>query len=277
LEYHSFIAGLPDIRLDDIKKIMSLDVLRADIEESINEKDREVLNHFFYSFDNDNLWNSLSDSDTFSTLGTLSKEDLDDFITISKEGKIHQDEHLPAYFAEFITAYLSDAPIYAEMSWKDQLTTLYYLNAISVTEGLVKEWFEFNLNLNNVLSAIVARRHSVDVSAVVVGDDEIAQNIKNSTSKDFGIAAMFPQLDDVLRISEINNILEREQKTDALRWQWLEDNSAFEYFSKEKIFSYLLQLEMLERWIQLDKTTGQDVFSQFVKVLVGSVEIDVEQ
>lgn len=278
MEYYSFIAGLPDIQPDDAKSLISLSALKEDIAENLSAGDFKLLNLFFYSFDNANLCALLLEQDKeWSALGTLSREEMEDFISYAKEGKIHQDEHLPPYFAEFVSAFHSDSPLFPDMTWADQLTSLYYLHAIGSSNQFISQYFEFNLNLQNVLSALIARKHSIDVSQVVIGDGEIAENIRSNTSKDFGIGAMFPYLEDALRIDESKKPLEREQKIDALRWQWLEDNTVFHYFSKERIFSYILKLEMLERWLKMDIDTGKNVFEQYVKELVSSVKIEITQ
>ncbi len=276
MEYYSFIAGLPEIHPDDTKSVMTLVELKADIEESVSEADQKLLKYFFYAFDNANLCSLLFDKESqWSDLGTLNKDEIEDFISNSKDGKIHQDTWLPPYFAEFISAYHNDTPISQDMSWQDQLTTLYYLDALESKNEFVKNYFEFNLNLQNVLSALAARKHGIDVSKVVVGNTEVAENIKSSTSKDFGIAAMFPYLEETLRIEEGKNSLEKEQKIDALRWKWLEDQTVFHYFSKERILAYMLKLEMVERWLKMDKDLGQKTFGEYVKDLVSSVRIEI--
>ncbi len=276
MEYYSLIAGLPDIQPDDTKTLITLSELKSDIEESVNEVDQNELNLFFYNFDNHNLCSLLfEEGKDWSPLGTLTKEEIEDFISFSKEGKIHQDDYLPPYFAEFITAYQNDTALYPDMSWEDQLTTLYYLHAIAHKSTFVNTYFEFNLNLKNVLSAFAARRHNLDLNKIIIGNTEVSENIKTNSSKDFGIAAMFPYLDEALHIDESRSPLEREQRIDALRWQWLEENTVFNYFTKERIFAYLLQLEMVERWLKTDKETGKKSFNHYVKELVDSVKINI--
>lgn len=276
MEYYSFIAGLPEIQPDDTKMAFTLVALKSDIEESVSESDQKLLNYFYYAFDNQNLCALLEGSEAeWNPLGTLNKDEMEDFLSFAKEGKIHQDNHLPPYFAEFISAYQNDSPVFQDISWQDQLTTLYYLDALESKNEFIKDYFEFNLNLQNVLSAIAARKHGIDVNKVVIGNTEVAENIKNNTSKDFGIAAMFPYLEETLRIEESKKPLEREQRIDALRWQWLEDHIVFHYFSKERIFAYLLKQEMVERWLKMDKTTGKTAFGEYVKDLVSSVKIEI--
>lgn len=278
MEYYSFIAGLPDIQVEDTKATLSLSVLKADIEEQMSTDDLKELEIFFYKFDNLNLCNLLAENDReWSALGTVNREDMEEFIAYAKDNKIHQDEHLPPYFADFMTAWQSDTPLYAEMSWEDQLTTLYYSYCLAHKSTFVKSYFEFNLNLQNIITAVSARRHGLDLAGIIVGQTEVAEQIRSNNSKDFGIAAMFPHLDEALQISEISSPLVREQRLDALRWLWLEEQTVFEYFTKEHIFAYLFQLEMLERWLSMDVQEGATSFTSYVKALVDNVKIDIVQ
>jgi hypothetical protein len=59
--------------------------------------------------------------------------------------------------------------------------------------------------------------------------------------------------------------VEREKKVDMLKWKWLEDESFFHYFTIERIFVFLMQLEMIERWVTLDKEAGEKTFRELVK------------
>ena len=50
--------------------------------------------------------------------------------------------------------------------------------------------------------------------------------------------------------------------------KWLDDHTFFKTFDIESVFAYLLKLEMIERWVTLDKVTGEQTFRQ----LVGSMK-----
>ena len=278
MEYYSFIAGLPDIQAEDTKASLSLAALKADIDEQMSADDLKELELFFYKFDNQNLYALLREKEEeWSSLGTVSREDMEEFIAYAKDNKIHQDEYLPPYFAEFISAWQSETPLFPEMGWEDQLNTLYYTYCLGHKSAFIQAYFEFNLNLQNVISAFSARQHNLDINRVIVGQTEVSEQIRTNHSKDFGIAAMFPHLDEALQISEVTSPILREQRIDALRWLWLEEKTVFNYFTKERIFAYLLQLEMLERWLTMDAENGAKSFTAYVKALVDNVNIDIVQ
>ena len=56
----------------------------------------------------------------------------------------------------------------------------------------------------------------------------------------------------------------KRQKLYALRWNWMEDAIFFDYFTIERIFAFLLKLEMIERWISLDKERGNQLFRSII-------------
>ena len=60
------------------------------------------------------------------------------------------------------------------------------------------------------------------------------------------------------------------------RWNWMEDAIFFDYFTIERIFAFLLKLEMIERWISLDKERGNQLFRSIIESLKNEVQIPAE-
>jgi hypothetical protein len=58
--------------------------------------------------------------------------------------------------------------------------------------------------------------------------------------------------------------MNREKRLDALRWKWLEDETFYKVFDMESIIAYMLRLEMIERWIGLNKMRGKETFRKLV-------------
>ena len=53
-------------------------------------------------------------------------------------------------------------------------------------------------------------------------------------------------------------------------------NPFFDYFTIERIFAFLLKLEMIERWISLDKERGNQLFRSIIESLKNEVQIPAE-
>ena len=87
-----------------------------------------------------------------------------------------------SYLYEFITAYLA---LSAEELYRaeDMLSACYYAYAMNCGNQFVSSWFEFNLNINNILAALAARKYKMDVSQVVVGKTDVSEMIRTSNAQ----------------------------------------------------------------------------------------------
>lgn len=75
----------------------------------------------------------------------------------------------------------------------------------------VASWFEFNLTINNILVALTARKYKWDVACNIVGDTEICEALRTSGARDFGLSGEVDFLDQLVKISEITELVEREK------------------------------------------------------------------
>ena len=100
--------------------------------------------------------------------------------------------------------------------------------------------------------------------------------MRTSTVRDFGLGTEVDYLDQLMKISEVEELVEREKKIDQLRWNWMEEATFFNYFTIERLFVFLLQLEMIERWLSLDKERGSQLFRSMIEALKNEVQIPAE-
>ena len=273
--YYYLVAGLPDISLEDGKLSYTVDSFKSEIYPDLSDKDKNIIDLFYLKFDNDNLLHLLNDKEyVVKRTGTFSADELLSLIDTIKDGDI-PDRKYPSYFSKFISEYLALAPEDAYRA-SDMLTSDYYSYAMRTKNSFVSAWFEFNLNLNNIQSAISARKYKIDVASTIVGDTDVCEMLRTSNARDFGLGDTLPYLENIQRISEIDDLLEREKKVDQLKWNWMEDESFFNYFTVERLFVFLLQLEMIERWISLDKDKGNELFRALIQGLKNDVQIPEE-
>ena len=197
---------------------------------------------------------------------SLSKEDLKAFdLLCMKPGDEHITELLEA--AEDLRA---ESPLREE----DLRAQLMYQEGMRSKNAFVREWFQFNLNLNNILAAVICRKHGFDLKKAIVGEGEVQDALRTSNAKDFGLSATLPEIDDILRLSEVADLYEREKKTDALRWAWLEDKTLFRYFEAENVFAYWLEAQMLFRWDILNKEEGTRIFRELIADMKRDIHFD---
>lgn len=270
--YYCLVAGFPDISLDDGKLSCSVSDFRTDVYPQLASSDQKLVDLFYLKFDNQNLISLLKDKEApVKTEGTLTGEELLALIETVRNGDI-PDKKYPAYLSEFVSQYINLA---SEDLYKaeDLLASLYYQYAMSCKNQFISEWFEFNLNVNNILSAYAARKYKLDVASVIVGNTPACEQLRISNARDFGLGDTIDYMDQVQRISETEELVERERKIDTLKWKWLEEQSFFYYFTIERIFVFLMFLDMTERWISLDKQKGYELFRQMIENLKEEISI----
>jgi hypothetical protein len=115
-----------------------------------------------------------------------------------------------------------------------------------------------------MLTAITCRKHGLDKAEYIVGDNEVAEALRTSNARDFGLSDEVEYLPELQRIAEETDLMVREKKIDLLKWKWLEEQTFFKTFDIESVYAYLLKLEMIERWVTLDKETGDKTFREIV-------------
>ena len=273
--YYCLVAGLPDISLDDGKLSYSVSDFKAELYPDLSAQDRKLIDLFYLKFDNTAILKLLKNKDAvIEDKGNFSAEELLQLIEAVREGDT-PDKKYPSYLVNFVSQYLqlSQDELYRA---DDLLAALDYSYGMSSNNAFIASWFEFNLNLNNILAALAARKYKLEVSSVIVGATSICEQLRTSNARDFGLNETLEYFEALQRIADIEELVEREKKVDMLKWKWLEDESFFHYFTIERIFVFLMQLEMIERWISLDKEKGNELFRKMIQDLKNEVQIPEE-
>ena len=272
-KYYCLIAGLPEITLDDTKLTYSVAEFKDELDPILSERDKKLVRWFFFKYDNANLLSFLRKGSfgKFDTRGVFSAEEIKEICDfVSNEKKIPENMYVPAYFTEFIRGYYArfddneDAAPVRQILWEDKLSSLYYNEAMKCLDNFLALWFELNLNIGNVMSAYNCREYGLDREIFIVGDNYVAYRLRKSHSRDYNIDNAPDYFTELLQATEDKDLFSRERRLDVLRWNWLEDNILYKTFDIVSVVAYLLRLEMIERWIGLSKSRGEETFRGLV-------------
>lgn len=258
--YYYIVSGLPDISFDDSKAAMTLEQFREEVYKSLSGSDREVMDLLVLENDCRNL---------------IGSERMEELIADVKAQE-PCPEDVPQFMYDFVQEWVDDSWCDKAAFAEDRLWSLFYEYAMGCSNGFVRKWYEFNLDVNNILSAVMARKYSLDIQRVIVGSGDIAHALRTSGARDWGLSQELDYFDDVIRLTEETDLAQRERKADMLRWRWLEDNSFFNFFSVEKLFSFMVRLGMVERWTTLDREKGQQLFRELIGTLKDQTEVPAE-
>lgn len=280
-KYYCLIAGLPNIALDDSKLTYSISDFREELGGILTYGDKKLVDLFFLKFDNKNLiaYAKHPDSDP-DARGCITYDEFNDLYKALKDEETPPlNKRIPPYFKKIFTLYIKSEgkENKQEVSWEDRLAAFYYAYAMKCSNRFVASWFELNLNINNMLTAITCRKHNLDKAAYIVGDNEVAEAIRTSNARDFGLGDLVDYLPTLQRIAEETDLMVREKKVDLLKWEWLEAQTFFKPFDIESVFAYLLKLEMIERWVTLDKASGEKTFREIVRAMKKGSENALEE
>ncbi len=269
-EYHYLVAGLPDIVIGQGKVNLKVATFKEEMREFLHPDDFRLVEMLFLRFDNYNLLNLLQKKDEpWDAMGNFSPEQMAQCLD-------DQDVGLPSYLPEFAAAYREGSPIVSSMTWENQLAKLYYEYVLSKTEGFLHEWFTFDRDLKNILTAMSVRRHGLSLSGQLVGQNEVTAAINKSNARDFGLANEYPYIEKLLKFEEQPDILEREVDIAHLKWDYLEDLNTFNYFTIDKILGFLLKLISYERWSTLEPAEGKAIFKQKIESMEHSLDFSKE-
>ena len=275
--YYYLVTGLPDLTLDDSKLTYSTADFKTEFYPRLSAKDKKLFDLFYLQYDNVNILKLLKDKEAaIDTRGLYSAEELLDLLAQLKEKNEVSKSLYPAYLITFISDYYNNSGEEDFSLAENRLAGLYYEYAMRCDNRFVAQWYEFNLTVNNILVALTARKYKLEIASVIVGDTEVCQALRTSNARDFGLSGEVDYMDQLMKISETEELLEREKKIDQMRWTWMENATFFNYFSVERLFVFLVQLEMIERWILLDKEKGNQQFRSIIASLKDGAQIPAE-
>jgi hypothetical protein len=272
-QYYYFVSGLPDFSFDSTKLPFTVERFREMLFDAIKPEDRKLFARYFLRYDNDNLFHFLKKSNAaWHPAGNFTHEELEELVNRVKADEPMEHPLAPGYFAAAVKAWLNDEGTNGARTLEDLISSFYMDYGLEAKNSLIARWFELNLNMGNILSAIYARKYGIDIQKVVVGNNPLSVIIReNPNARDFGLGQELDWFETIVRLSEESDIYERERKLDKFRWEWLEEETALDYFNIEYLFAYLCKLEILERWVRLNAEEGERIFRELIQELKSGI------
>lgn len=268
------MAGLPDITLDS-KLEVSIPDLREELDMALSDQDKKIIYYFFLENDCKNLVKLLKDPEAeINPDCNYSKEQYQDMITSAREMNFNVHRY-PSFMSEFARNFSYNVETEGYFP-EDAMQIAFYEYAMNCPNKMVSEWYKLNLDINNILTAMIARKHGWNVSDFIYGDNEVTEMIRTNNTKDFDLGSELDYVKELMQIVDCEDPVEKEKKIDAFKWVWLEEQTFFNIFSVDAVFAYLCKLNMLDRWDKLDVEKGQATFRQIIEDLRGEAKVPEE-
>lgn len=273
--YYCIMTGLPELSLTDTRPAYTISRLKEDCEELLTDSDRQLLFYFFLKADCRNLVRLLKHPDAdFDPNGNYN---LEQYLELIHEASISEFDipKYPSFMADFVRSYHENI-VRPDYFADDAMMQMYYEYSTRCKNEMMADWYTFNFNLTNILTALIARKNGWNVGDYVLGDNEISEMLRINKSKDFDLTREYDYVAELMKIADETDPVEKERQIDVMKWQWLDDRTFFDTFSIEAVFAYFCKLEMLERWEHLDVEEGKETFRQIIEQLRGEAKVPEE-
>ena len=270
------MAGLPDISLDDNKASVSMAELKEEMDGVLSAADKKIISYFFLQKDCLNIVELLKDRNSkVAEDGNMTMEQYVDLFTSATEMNFNVHRY-PAFLSEFVRSYAYNKDKAGYFAKDDMLYQFYKYAIDTCPSKMVRAWYQLNLDVTNILTAMLARKNGWNVSDFIQGENEVTEMIITHNTKDFDLMHEFDYVAELMKIVDCEDPVEKEKKIDAFKWLWLDECTFFEPFSIDAVFAYLCKLDMLARWECLDVEQGQKAFRQIIENLRGAAKVPDE-
>jgi hypothetical protein len=274
--YYCLVAGLPDIIPDDKKIAYTSDELRDYLHSELHSADFWLVELFYLPWDHENLLNLLFEGEfDWDDRGNYSRELMEQFVD-KKQFETLDISDFPPYFVDFIEFFHDDEEEFPKATAIHFLTVGWYNWLRASGNEFVSQVADYKQNMANIMLALNGRKHNIPFEDALIGDDEITYAIRKSRARDFGLSSEIDDIESIVQIFEIENILDRELKIDNHFWKFLDEVTFFNYFTIEKVLAFVQKIFIGERWYELDKEKGQQIFNQLLEELQSNFEFPEE-
>ena len=275
--YYCLMAGLPEIHFSDTKPGCDMDEFLEQLQESLTHWDAKLMaNYYFLLHDCRNLVAMLKDPEAeLKYPGKFNREQYIDLITSARELNFNVHRY-PVFMSEFARAwnFNKDKKGYFV---EDEMLCQFYMYAISTCSNeFVRSWYQLNMDINNILTAMLANRQGWKAADFIKGEGEVQTMILENNAKDFIKHVGMDNVQELKKIVEETDPVKKERMIDVFKWLWLDEQTFFEPFSIDAVFAYMCKLEMQYRWANLDVEHGKARFQQIIDDLRGSARVPEE-
>ncbi len=268
-QYFCLVAGFKELTLDAENKGFEPRAIIDEIIGEVSAADAKAIELLYTYYDCENLSAARSGSNRYNPLGNLSREEV--------EAELLEPTFLPEALASVVKRYSSRGGEESEgaLSFERALFEAYFNECQHSKVTFLREWSQTDSNLRNIAAAISARIAGVAIEDTVVGGGDVADALRRSSAADFGLRGELPYIDAVIAaISDEPNIVEKEHKIDNIRWAEVDEAAQFDYFGISAVMSYLVKVNIVARWSQLDEARGRAMFEQLMADLSAKDKIN---
>ena len=275
--YYCLMAGAPELALTDAKPQVSVVEFREQASMELSSLDARILEqYFFLEEDCRNLVRLLKNPDAeLLPGGNYSREQFEDLIKSAREINFNVHRY-PAFMSEFARQWTYNKDVEGYFPEDEIIYQFYNYVICNCRNAFVRRWYELNLDINNILTAVLARQQGWSVGDFIKGDNEVTEMIRENKTRDFDLSHEFDYVKDLMKIVDEPDPVDKERMIDSMKWLWLDEYTFLDPFNFEALFAYFCKLKIKERWARLDVEQGKATFENIIENLRGEARVPAE-
>ena len=275
--YYCLMAGAPELALTDAKPQVSVVEFREQASMELSSLDARILEqYFFLEEDCRNLVRLLKNPDAeLLPGGNYSREQFEDLMRSAREINFNVHRY-PAFMSEFARQWPYNKDVEGYFPEDEIIYQFYNYVICNCRNAFVRRWYELNLDINNILTAVLARQQGWSVGDFIKGDNEVTEMIRENKTRDFDLSHEFDYVKDLMKIVDEPDPVDKERMIDSMKWLWLDEYTFFDPFNFEALFAYFCKLKIKERWARLDVEQGKATFENIIENLRGEARVPAE-
>ncbi|MBD78656.1 MAG: hypothetical protein CL840_07040 [Crocinitomicaceae bacterium] len=260
--YYGLVSGLQNLvvgKKDDLSPADFRDFLSA----QLLPEDYYQLLLLYYKYDNQNFTEAYFKTNEFNSNGNLSEEELGGIF----KNKYSED----IYFSVLLDKIDLEQNNLTRFELEHILTQHYYDFVAENGIDFLVRWSEFELTLQNLTVVYALRNLKIDDdNQFIKGGYFSGLELKRINVAD--LDRQYPHLKRKYEALEITDPIQRKLKVDQIKWDFLDENSFFQYFTIEKILAYTIKLNHLEVWKEIDNNEGSILLDNYVQQVNNELE-----
>lgn len=267
-DYYYLVAGLREWSLESDTKGFNVREIVDEILEALTKSDREAVKLLYAYYDCENIIAYRAERERHNELGNLSRDAIKIMLEERNYCELSKNvAKVVKYFNETDDEDRDEDNAIND-SFEHALFEAYYRDLAESKCSFLNLWGEFDRNLRNISAAVAAREAGRSVADVVVGGGDIVEQLKSSSSADFGLRGELQYIDAVISaVSDEKNIVEKERKIDKVREEQASDIAVFDFFNINFILSYLVRVNIIARWMLLLPEAGREMLDRLIRDL----------
>ncbi|MFP4090353.1 MAG: DUF2764 family protein [Cyclobacteriaceae bacterium] len=272
-DYYYLLSAVPKLSLEEeTYERVDFDQVFDLITENITVSDGHRLNYLLYQNDNLNLVSAIARQHRktvphhmFHYPSVFDQEVMKDY---EKSYVL-----FPDYMYDFVEAHQDEFSGRSMTFIEQRLLTAFYGEVTRQEDDFLREYFTFERDLRNIITALNCRKYGYDREDQLIGDAFINQQLLRSSAADFGLGQEYPFVEKLQELIEAQQVPELEHFMDSLLWDHLDELTRFSYFNSHKLLAYTLKLFMVKKWSWLKPDKGKERLHHLIDNMMENFEL----